>query len=490
MQQVREAIRRSKNAARSSDPDATGPCIWAIGGGKGGVGKSVITSSIAISMARSGERTVVIDADLGGANLHTVLGMGHPKRTLAHFLNNEYAELSEVMCPGPVPNLSLISGAQALYEMANPKYARMRKLLRHIRRLPVDHVFLDLGAGSAFNVLDFFLAAHRGILVVVPEPTSIENTYHFMKAAFFRGLRTAARDCEVRQSVNQVLSERVSRGMRSPSDLVDAIRGIDEHAAKRIEAQANAFTPMLIVNQARTVEHRRIGHDIAIACREYLGTELEFVGALERDECVRVAVSKSKPVVELFPRCDFSRDLSALVDRLRKDQVLDTGDLDDRDCTIRTGRSLYGDSPLATHGLMPDETRRKSTRKIDTSYIRTAEKAERAVQALPSMPKPEAPRGPLPPLDLEVPGATLRAHREHLGWTIEEVARRTRILCLEGIENESFDSVPPEPYIRGFVANYAQELRVSDPNAIAAAFVRRYRLATASRPAERKRSLG
>ena len=117
-------------------------------------------------------------------------------------------------------------------------------------------------------------------------------------------------------------------------------------------------------------------------------------------------------------------------------------------------------------------------------------RAERAVQALPSMPKPEAPRGPLPPLDLEVPGATLRAHREHLGWTIEEVARRTRILCLEGIENESFDSVPPEPYIRGFVANYAQELRVSDPNAIAAAFVRRYRLATASRPAERKRSLG
>jgi flagellar biosynthesis protein FlhG len=482
MLQARETIRRSKNAMRAVQLDATGPCIWAVGGGKGGVGKSIITSSLGISMARAGERTVVIDADLGGANLHTVLGMSHPKRTLAHFLNNEYADLSEVMCQGPVQNLSLISGAQAFYEMANPNYARMRKLLRHIRRLPVDQVILDLGAGSTFNVLDFFLAAHRGILVVVPEPTSIENAYHFMKAAFFRGLRAAARDCQVRDVVNHVLGEGMGRGMRSPSAFVAAIRDIDEQAARRIEEEANAFTPMLIVNQARTVEQRRIGHDIALACREYLGTELEFVGALERDECVRTAVSQSKPVIEVFPGSDFARDLAVVVDRLRKELVLDSGNLDDRDCTIRSGRSLYKDQALATHGLTSDETGRGTVRELDASHIRTAQKAERVVEALPSIPKPEAPKGPLPPIDIEAPGASLRARREHMGWTIAELARRTRIMCIAGIENEAFADVPPEPYIRGLVANYAEALQVADPKELAAAFVRRFRMAGLARP--------
>ena len=167
-------------------------------------------------MARSGERVVIIDADLGGANLHTVLGVSHPGQTLSHFLNNEVDSLESVMCEGPVPNLSLISGAQALYEMANPSHSRMRKLLRHIHRLDVDHVFLDLGAGSAFNVLDFFLAADRGIMVIVPEPTSIENAYHFMKAAFFRALRTAAKTTTVRPPSESWWSPPASRGRRGP----------------------------------------------------------------------------------------------------------------------------------------------------------------------------------------------------------------------------------------------------------------------------------
>ena len=82
-----------------------------------------------------------------------------------------------------VPNLWLVSGNQALLEMANPKHSQKEMLFRHIRGLDVDDVLLDLGAGSAFNVLDFFLLARRGLVVVTPEPTAIENAEHFLKAA-------------------------------------------------------------------------------------------------------------------------------------------------------------------------------------------------------------------------------------------------------------------------------------------------------------------
>ena len=487
----------------SSEVEACrGPRIWAVGGGKGGVGKSVITSSIAIKMARSGERVVVVDADLGGANLHTVLGVRHPGQTLSHFLNNEVASLQEVMCAGPVPNLSLISGAQALYEMANPKYSRMRKLLRHIQQLDVDHVFLDLGAGSAFNVLDFFLAAHRGIMVIVPEPTSIENAYHFMKAAFFRALRTAAKTTAVRLAINHVLIDREQRRVRSPRQLVEAIRAVDPAAAVKVQEQARAFAPLLIVNQVRTVEHRPIGRDVAIACREFLGTRVEFIGALERDECVRTAVAASRPVVETFPRCDFSRDLGQVVDRLKKEDSHDCGTPEEPGCTFRYGRAIYGDAPLAVHGLLPDEMAAKgrgdakvanSSQPQEEALKRTegvqcAQQAELAIEGLPELPTAPVKRGPLPPPDLEAPGAYLRSCREHLGLEIAEIARRTRILCLQGIESEQYDAVPPEPYIRGFVVNYGRSLGVADPEAVAAAFVRRLRLACAVKrePARRR----
>ena len=153
------------------------PCIWAIGGGKGGVGKSVLTSSLGIALANTGQRCAVVDVDLGGANLHTLLGVPRPARTLSHFVRGEVASLEEILCPTSVRNLSIVSGSSALLEMANVKHAHKEKLLRHVRKLDVDHVLLDLGAGSAFNVLDFFVAARRAVVVVIPEPTSFENAY-------------------------------------------------------------------------------------------------------------------------------------------------------------------------------------------------------------------------------------------------------------------------------------------------------------------------
>jgi len=135
------------------------PRIWAIGGGKGGVGKSVIATNLAATLSRAGNRVVLVDADLGGANLHTLLGVPNPKTNLSDFISKKVPNLSDVMTPTLVENLWLVSGARALVDMANPNFSQKGKILRHINTLDADHVVLDLGAGSAFNVLDFFLVA-------------------------------------------------------------------------------------------------------------------------------------------------------------------------------------------------------------------------------------------------------------------------------------------------------------------------------------------
>jgi Mrp family chromosome partitioning ATPase len=80
-------------------PSPDGPCIWAVGGGKGGVGKSMVTTSLAVALAGRGQRVVVVDADLGGANVDTVFGISRPPRTLSEFFAGEVPRLADVLSP-------------------------------------------------------------------------------------------------------------------------------------------------------------------------------------------------------------------------------------------------------------------------------------------------------------------------------------------------------------------------------------------------------
>ena len=408
---------RDENATTGSHDGraapAPRPCIWAVAGGKGGVGKSMVTSSLAVALAGRGQRVVLIDADLGGANVHTLFGISAPPRTLSHFLSGEVARLEDVLCPTSVPNLRIASGSQALLDMANPKHSQKGKLIRHLRHLDADHVLLDLGAGSSFNVLDFFLAAHRGILVVVPEPTSIDNAYHFLKAAFYRSLRAVARRAAVATALNRVLHDRIKRRVRSPLDLIAGVCEIDREAGALLKERAHAFRPMLIVNQVHSPEHRTLGHKMTQVCREHLGTDIEYLGTIERDQHVSDAVNHRKPVLQLFPTCPFAKDLGRIVERL-------LGERDD-------------------------------------------ERARARAEVL------------LPPLDVSKPGAYLRTCREALGLDLIQLAERTQIRSLEAIENERFRELPPGPYVRSFVLQYAQELGIKEAEILAASYVKRFR---------------
>ena len=158
--------------------------IIAVGGGKGGVGKSLITSSVGISLARHGKKVVVIDADLGGANLHTCLGLSTPSLTLSDFISRRVESIDDVILETGVKNLGLISGAHDHLAASNLKYGQKTRLLSCIAAVDADFVLLDIGAGISFNIVDFFLIAEQGLIVAIPEPSSIENAYRFLKMSF------------------------------------------------------------------------------------------------------------------------------------------------------------------------------------------------------------------------------------------------------------------------------------------------------------------
>ncbi|MEX1312508.1 MAG: P-loop NTPase [Candidatus Sulfomarinibacteraceae bacterium] len=289
----------------------SGPRIWAIGGGKGGVGKSVVTTNLAVAIARTGARVAIVDADLGGANLHTMIGVPSPKRNLSDFISRRVASLAEIMTPTPVDNLWLISGAKALLETANPNYGQKGKILRHIVNLDVDHVFLDLGAGTAFNVLDFFLVARKGVLVVVPEATSVENAYFFIKAAYFRKLKRAQPRARVKAAIEEVMKSDARRLVRTPRDLMAQVMAVDTEAGAALMEEASTFSPTIIVNRVERTEQSRLGAEMGSACRDYFGIQLRCLGTLPQDNLVRRSVDERRPAVELYPQSTFASAIRA-----------------------------------------------------------------------------------------------------------------------------------------------------------------------------------
>jgi flagellar biosynthesis protein FlhG len=289
------------------------PTLWAIGGGKGGVGKTLVTSSLAIAFARRGHRCAVIDLDLGAANVHTLLGVNSPVFTLSDFLSKKMTNLGDVFCATPYPNLQLLSGTRASLGMANPKHCQKEKLLRHIRGLDFDHVFLDLSAGSAFNALDFFLAADHGVAVVVPERTSIENTQNFLKTAFFRSLRKVAQEEPMCGLIKQVLGE---KRIQSARDLIRGVADLDPSMGRLLASRAAQFTPRIVVNQLDSSAQSSECAKIARACRNYLTAGVRECGSLPRDRHVRTALREQEHVLTLFPDSPFSLALNSLTEDL------------------------------------------------------------------------------------------------------------------------------------------------------------------------------
>ena len=156
------------------------PRVISISSGKGGVGKSNISVNLAIALSRAGRKTLIWDADLGLANIDILLGLT-PEYNFQHVLDGK-KKLSEIMleAPGGIYILPAGSGLEELTHLSLDQKVVLGKGLEALAR-NFDYILFDTGAGISSNVLYFNLVADDMILVVVPEPTSITDSYAMIK---------------------------------------------------------------------------------------------------------------------------------------------------------------------------------------------------------------------------------------------------------------------------------------------------------------------
>lgn len=291
--------------------------IWAIGGGKGGIGKSLISSGLAITLARRGRSVTLFDADLGGANLHTLLGVPPPAHSVSDFVERRVASLGDLAAPTGIDNLSLISGAADSLESANPKYAQKVRLMKKLRALGSDVVVLDVGAGTGFNALDFFNLAQTGLLVALPEPTSIENGYRFLRGAALRRLRQVSTHDAFQRLLDQAQDPQGDPALRHMNVIAERAADVEPRLGEAVARALEGFSPRLVLNQVRDDDDLRIGHGLRSVCAKMLGIDLRFQGAIPYDDTVWQAVRKRRPHVVAFPESRAAEALHRLVDNLK-----------------------------------------------------------------------------------------------------------------------------------------------------------------------------
>ncbi len=224
------------------------PRIVAVAGGKGGVGKSTVAANLALAIGRLGQRVALVDADLGAANLHTMMGALHPQRSLSDFLDHNIETLDEARL-NVAPNVDLIPGASRPGS-ANLPSAQKLRLIRAIARIDAECILVDVGAGTSYTVVDLLGAADIKLLVVAPQLPSLHNAYALLKACVHRVIRKLSDD-ETHISLIDAALAAETRA-RTITQLLSVLRPLDAKLADMIEDSLSRFGAALVGNQLTT----------------------------------------------------------------------------------------------------------------------------------------------------------------------------------------------------------------------------------------------
>ncbi len=296
--------------------------VWTFAGGKGGTGKTAMTANIGVAMATMGYRIIVVDADLGGANLHTILNIKRPKLTLTDFINRRVNDLNDILLSTPSENLRLISGGSDMVGLANIPFQSKLRLQRHLERLEADYIMIDLGAGSNFNTLDFFIMSNEGFVICNPEPTAKINAYSFLKSVVYRIIeREFKRGSRIYELIIKEGRNNKSGSLAIP-ELIKRIYSVDREAALRIRDLLSQFRPKFILNRLRRFNQEREGLQFAGLTEKYLGVSLEYLGMVRDDSHVVDSSELMMPFVLQFPGCGASKDVYNLVGKLKVEDKL------------------------------------------------------------------------------------------------------------------------------------------------------------------------
>jgi flagellar biosynthesis protein FlhG len=315
----------------ASGTEMTKKTIIAVGGAKGGVGKSALAANLAVGLALLGQKVVLADLDLGGADVHLYLGVKSLSKTWNDFLDKKVNSIEEIITPTPYEGLKLIGGDSSRLGSENLPYSQKRKIMRHLREMEGDYLILDLGGNSSYNALDFFLFADLKIVISGTEPASILDSYSFVKVSVYRLLE---RFFSEHKSFKDLVQKIKNGSLGQSKDLsLDSIfkevQERDASAHDKLKDRYDRFCVSLVVNMAENRKDFQIAESMQRVLKEKCFLNVGILGTMPFDKLARRAARSFTPIIVEYPRSQPSKAIHQMLAAilLDRDQSLDRDDL-------------------------------------------------------------------------------------------------------------------------------------------------------------------
>jgi flagellar biosynthesis protein FlhG len=496
--------------------------VITVGGGRGGVGKSLLTVNLGVYLAQLGREVLIVDADLSGSSLHIQLGLDRPP--MADRDAVEHLAVEPVTTS--VPGLRMLPSPYDPTASSPFRPGRKARWLSRLRALPADYVLLHLGAGTSPATLDLFLASDVGLCVTVPDPAAVESTYRFLRSLYLRRLRRVL----MKERFKLRLVERVMQSLEplpSPLAVIEAIGRHDKALADIAALELQRVRARLVVNQTRLRTDVELGPTMQTMVRRYLGLTLDYLGHIEQDDQAWLTARRRRPLLVDSPTAKSARNLERIVRRVAavasslEQRLPEPAPSPDQRATLydvlgvprgasdeevrrayKRQRELFTFGSLPLVSLLDDAQVRAELGRIQEAYDTILDPVRRRSYNLSTFPETdeeEAPRPSRLPVsqeqlmlqaelarevhaETEFTGELLRKVRESQGVGLEEIASRTKITLahLSALEEERYDELPAHVYVRGFVQQLARHLKL-DSSQVAKTYLRRMRETLAAR---------
>lgn len=284
------------------------PVVWPVGGGKGGTGKSTFAANLGVGLALLGYRVVLVDGDLGGADLHVFLGQRPTRPDLGDFLSGT-VPLAACVQATPTPGLGLVGGSHALAGGARVDCRRVAELIRQVHSLAADYVLLDLGAGTDRATMSLFAAADEGFVVTTPEPPARLDTYGFLKCAVYHRLRHHLAGRPDLAEVVASFARGAGRAGGRVAHLLAHLDVLSAGAGQEASEVLEGFRPRLVLNQLRDRADAREADRLRELAGAHLSVELRWGGSVRYDGKVYRAAVRRRPMLLDAPDSKAARDL-------------------------------------------------------------------------------------------------------------------------------------------------------------------------------------
>ena len=265
--------------------------MWALTSGKGGVGKSFLSSSLAICMAKKGQSVILIDLDMHGGNLHTCLGLEPSEKNLRYFFSGQMA-IKEVLQSTSIPNLSFIQGVWDSWQLFSFSYFHLNMLFQSLQSLDVDLVILDLSLANHDIYLHALNRVNCRLMITTPEPMSVERTYRFIESYLVHCLSDSLTPLEKNRFIHSLhMYKKEKQGkLFFFSEFIQS-----QSQALRDRFQRFQETKLyLIVNGCRVKSHFKLGKSMESICLKYYDIDVCALGSIEFDNTIWQSLEKMK----------------------------------------------------------------------------------------------------------------------------------------------------------------------------------------------------